>query len=118
MAGTDSSVPPGGGEGWPPWVRYAEAVGVCLESHRDCLVCHAAHPFRAYVVEMSETGKDRVGTMRDWPGKVLAAGVVLALLGVVFRGATGTLLVLLAVALLAFGGFSLMIRRGAFTPRR
>lgn len=63
-------------------------------------------------------GDERAGTMRDWPGKVLIAGGVLVVLALVVRGATGTLLLLVAVPLLAFGGVSLLIRRGAFTPRR
>ena len=56
--------------------------------------------------------------MRDWPGKVLISSGVLVLLALVVRGATGTLLLVVAVPLLAFGGLALMIRRGAFTPRR
>lgn len=61
---------------------------------------------------------ERAGTMRDWPGKVLIAAAVMVVLALVVRGATGTLLLVVAVPLLAFGGLSLMIRRGAFTPRR
>lgn len=65
---------------------------------------------------MSDVGK--VGTLRDWPGKVLAVAAALLVLGLVFRGNTGTLLVMLAVPVALVGGLSLMIRRGAFTPRR
>ena len=56
--------------------------------------------------------------MRDWPGKVLAVGVALVVLALIARGPTGALLLVLAVPVLAFGGLSLMLRRGAFTPRR
>ena len=54
----------------------------------------------------------------DWTAWVLAAGVAVLILALVVRGATGTLLVLCAVALLAVGGLGAMIRRGAFSPRR
>ena len=56
--------------------------------------------------------------MRDWPGKVLIAGAVALVLGFAIRGGIGFLLVLVAAALLLFGAIGLMIRRGAFTPRR
>lgn len=58
------------------------------------------------------------GTRWGWPAWVLGVGAAVMLLALVIRGATGTLLVLLAVALLAFGGVALVVRRGAFTPRR
>ena len=56
-----------------------------------------------------EAPKGRRGTFWDWPVGVIIAGVVL---GIATGGATG------AVVLFWFGVIALMIRRGAFTPRR
>lgn len=52
--------------------------------------------------------RDRAGTVWDWPVAVIVFAVVLLLAGVKVGG--GVLLLLGVVALL--------IRRGAFTPRR
>lgn len=46
--------------------------------------------------------------MWDWPVGVIVGGALLAVVGVW----------VLAVPLLAFGVVALLIRRGAFTPRR
>lgn len=52
--------------------------------------------------------KDRTGTFWDWPVAVIILAVVL-----MFAGAGVG-----AVVLFWFGVLSLMVRRGAFTPRR
>lgn len=57
---------------------------------------------------MSDVEKTRPGTLWDWPVGVIVGAVVLAALSVW----------VLAVPLLAFGVVALLIRRGAFTPRR
>ena len=57
---------------------------------------------------MSDVGKDRAGTIWDWPVIVMLVAVVFLIAGAkVFGG-----------LLLAFGVVALLIRRGAFTPRR
>lgn len=56
----------------------------------------------------------RAGTWSDWPVAVILVGVVFALLSVVNGTAPGVL----AWGLMLFGVVALLIRRGAFTPRR
>lgn len=56
---------------------------------------------------------DKAGTWQDWPVKVI---VVAILLGVLVTASGGRPSVLVWL-LLAFGVISLLIRRGAFTPR-
>jgi hypothetical protein len=53
--------------------------------------------------------RDRRGTFWDWPVGVMLAAVVLA----VFTDAW-----VLAAVVLCFGAVALLVRRGAFSPRR
>ena len=57
---------------------------------------------------MSDAGNDRAGTIWDWPVIVMLVAVVLLIAGAKVVGGL----------LLAFGVVALLIRRGAFTPRR
>jgi hypothetical protein len=57
---------------------------------------------------MSDGANDRAGTVWDWPVGVIVGGAALTLFGVWPLG----------VPLLAFGVVALLIRRGAFAPRR
>ena len=60
---------------------------------------------------MTEEGRtNRAGTMWDWPVAVILIGLLLLL----FAGGARVG----AVLLLVFGVVALLIRRGAFTPRR
>jgi hypothetical protein len=59
---------------------------------------------------MSQGREDRRGTIRDWPVEVMALAVVMFV--VVPRAAVLWLIVF------AFGGVTLLARRGAFTPRK
>ena len=59
---------------------------------------------------MSEEGRtNRAGTIWDWPVAVILIGLLFLLFS---EGSPG------AVLLLVFGVVALLIRRGAFTPRR
>lgn len=63
---------------------------------------------------MSDVGKDRAGTMRDWPVAVIGVGLVLALFAILDGNAPP----LITWLVILFGVVALLIRRGAFTPRR
>lgn len=65
---------------------------------------------------MGETERpvDRAGTWRDWPAWVIGAGLLVAVY-VIASGGTPSLVVWLVVL---FGVVALLVRRGAFTPRR
>lgn len=60
--------------------------------------------------------EDKRGTWQDWPASWIMLGVLLLFLGVVTGGTRG--LVALGWALVIFGGISMAIRRGAFSPRQ
>lgn len=57
---------------------------------------------------MGDVTKDRAGTAWDWPVGLIVGGLLL----LAFR------VWVLAVPLLVLGVVALLIRRGAFTPRR
>lgn len=63
---------------------------------------------------MSDVGKNRAGTLSDWPVAVIGVGVLLA----VFAFLSGNTPPLVTWLLIVFGVVALLIRRGAFTPRR
>ena len=58
---------------------------------------------------MSERVKDRRGTFWDWPVGLMVGGLVIALV---------TDLPLFGLLLVVVGVVALLVRRGAFTPRR
>lgn len=62
-----------------------------------------------------QQGPDRRGTFWDWPTGWILLGVFLMAISA-WNGAQGG--VAIAWLLVIFGGISLAIRRGAFTPRR
>ena len=57
---------------------------------------------------MADVERSKPGGLWDWPVGVVVGGVVLTLVGVPVIG----------LPLLALGVVALLIRRGAFTPRR
>ena len=63
---------------------------------------------------MSDKG-ERTGKASDWPVGLVIAGALIFVLSAVNGGTAGAFL---GLALGAFGVVSLLIRRGAFTPRR
>lgn len=60
--------------------------------------------------------EDKRGTWQDWPALWIVLGGLLMFLGVVAGGAQG--LVALGWLLVIFGGISMAVRRGAFSPRQ
>lgn len=63
---------------------------------------------------MSDVEKTRAGTWADWPVAVIVVGVLLAVVAWTSGGSPSFVTWLL----IAFGVVALLIRRGAFTPRR
>jgi hypothetical protein len=61
-----------------------------------------------------ESKGQRPGGLWDWPVGVIVAGAFL----LVLSAANGAKSYALPLLLIAFGVVSLMIRRGAFTPRK
>ena len=59
---------------------------------------------------------DKRGTWQDWPASWIYLGVLLLFLAAVTGGTIG--LVAVGWLFVIFGGVSMAIRRGAFTPRR
>ena len=76
----------------------------------------APETVRAYPRPMTDEGApvDKAGTLRDWPVGVIAVALLLAF----FAWGSGGRPIALVWLLLAFGFVALLIRRGAFTPRR